>query len=191
MSNHATRHTVMAHDYSGQMYHFREDGFFNMTKAAKSFGKRLDHFFENQKTTEYIAALENLVPGIRVIDSRKGNGTSPLVGTWGHPKLATFFARWLDVRFAVFCDMVIDDILNKKAELTITKPEESATAALPQTYLESLEELVKSLEAQEELKKVTQELAPKAEWYDTILSREGLTNIKEADSMLASPAPRS
>jgi hypothetical protein len=29
-------------------------------------------------------------------------------GTWAHPKLAVFFARWLDVRFAVWCDMQID-----------------------------------------------------------------------------------
>ncbi|WP_079550844.1 KilA-N domain-containing protein [Vreelandella subglaciescola] len=25
-------------------------------------------------------------------------------GTWAHPKLAVFFARWLDVRFSVACD---------------------------------------------------------------------------------------
>lgn len=25
-------------------------------------------------------------------------------GTWAHPKLAVFFARWLDVRFSVWCD---------------------------------------------------------------------------------------
>lgn len=28
-------------------------------------------------------------------------------GTLLHPKLAVFFARWLDVRFAVWCDLMI------------------------------------------------------------------------------------
>lgn len=31
------------------------------------------------------------------------------------------------VRFAVWCDSIIEDILNKKAELTITQAETSAT----------------------------------------------------------------
>lgn len=56
----------------------------------------------------------------------------------GHPKLAVVFARSLDARFAVFCDMVIDDILNKKAELTITKPAESMAMNVPQTFPEAL-----------------------------------------------------
>ena len=32
-------------------------------------------------------------------------------GTWLHPKLAVVFARWLDVNFAVWCDLQIDNIL--------------------------------------------------------------------------------
>lgn len=32
-------------------------------------------------------------------------------GTWLHPKMAVAFARWLDVDFAVWCDMQIDSIL--------------------------------------------------------------------------------
>lgn len=60
------------------------------------------------------------------------------MGTWGDPKLAVFYARWLDVKFALFCDMVIDDILNKKAELTITKPAESMAMKVPQSFPVSL-----------------------------------------------------
>ncbi|WKN20834.1 KilA-N domain-containing protein [Azotobacter vinelandii] len=33
-------------------------------------------------------------------------------GTWLHPKLAVAFARWLDAKFAVWCDMQIDDLLH-------------------------------------------------------------------------------
>ncbi|VXC41797.1 hypothetical protein PSEUDO9AZ_10773 [Pseudomonas sp. 9AZ] len=115
-----------------------------MTKAAKVFGKRMDNFFANEGTLEYINELEKLVPGIPVINTKTGNGKSPMVGTWGHPKLAVFFARWLDVKFAVFCDMVIDDILNKKAEVTFTS--EATASKLAKTHLDTARELVATLE---------------------------------------------
>lgn len=100
-----------------------------MTKAAKAFGKDLSNFMRSPDALEYIEALSKTVESTELVEAKAGrNG-----GTWGHPKLAVFFARWLDVKFAVFCDMVIDDILSKKAELTITKPEESAAMALPKS----------------------------------------------------------
>ncbi len=34
-------------------------------------------------------------------------------GTWLHPKLAVPFARWLDVRFAIWCDIQIENLLKK------------------------------------------------------------------------------
>lgn len=133
MTNTNTNSTnIITRDYNGNVFHFREDGYFNMTKAAKAFGKDVKEFFKNKSTTEYLDALA--VSGGKsteqdLVSIRKGAGRHAIVGTWGHPKLAVFFARWLDIKFAVFCDMVIDDILNKKAELTITKPEESAVMA--------------------------------------------------------------
>lgn len=66
----------------------------------------------------------------QLVEARKGWHENPDVGTWAHPKLAVFFARWLDVRFAVWCDAMIEDILKGKAEVTITKPAESAVMAL-------------------------------------------------------------
>ena len=32
-------------------------------------------------------------------------------GTWMHPKLAVPFARWLDTRFAIWCDFQIDGLI--------------------------------------------------------------------------------
>lgn len=83
-----------------------------------------------QSTSEYLDALSTLNTGKTGIwlETRRGNGGS----TWAHPKLAVRFAQWLDVRFAVWCDSIIEDILTKKADLTITKPEESATVAATQ-----------------------------------------------------------
>lgn len=105
-----------------------------MTKAAKAFGKDLQVFIRRDDTLEYIDALSKTVPDTELTQAARGrNG-----GTWGHPKLAVFFARWLDPKFAVFCDAVIDDILSKKAELTITQPEKSMTMQVPQTFPEAL-----------------------------------------------------
>lgn len=83
---------------------FREDGYINMTKAIQHFpGKNLRHFWDTNETRLYLDALAEIsgIPDIKV--SRRGNGG----GTFCHPKLAVFFARWLDVRFAVWCDLMI------------------------------------------------------------------------------------
>lgn len=120
---------------------FREDGYFNMTKAAAHFGKDLSNFWKNLDIWYYIeslAKLEGKLSGIQrsllpqercqammdlyVVTKQGRNG-----GTFAHPKLAIRFARWLDTDFEVWCDSIIEDILTKKAELTITKPEVSAT----------------------------------------------------------------
>lgn len=71
-----------------------------MTKAAKQFGKRLDSFMKSPETIEYIETLKPTISGNSPFQSTRGR----YGGTWAHPKLAVFFARWLDVRFAVACD---------------------------------------------------------------------------------------
>lgn len=73
-------------------------------------------------------------------------------GTWAHPKLAVFFARWLDTKFAVWCDTVIDDILRGKAEVVVTKPEQSEIMKMPTTLLEAGRLWLAELERAEALK---------------------------------------
>lgn len=107
---------LITRQFEGKTFTFREDGYFNMTKAAKEYGKRVNDFLSLPSSKEYIEALAASTgkSGIsELVRIQRGNGNLPQVGTWGHPKLAVFFARWLDVRFAVFCDMVIDDILGE------------------------------------------------------------------------------
>lgn len=61
---------LITREYKGITFLFREDGYFNMTKAAKSFGKRLDNFFANADTQDYLRGLEE-IPGI------PGNTSTP------------------------------------------------------------------------------------------------------------------
>ena len=89
---------------------FTADGWFNATAAAERFGKRVDHWLANAETKEYIALLceENtrkVGDFIRVKRGRTG-------GTWLHPELAVVFARWLDLRFAIWCDRQIRALIS-------------------------------------------------------------------------------
>lgn len=109
---------MLTREHNGHSFTFREDGWFNMTKAAQHFGKQLNNFWVSPETKEYMAALASTLnsKGQELVQAIPGNRYTPNRGTWAHPKLAIFFARWLDVRFAVWCDAVIEDTLTKKAE---------------------------------------------------------------------------
>ena len=98
-------------NFDGQAMQFNSDGWFNATAAAEKFGKRVQHWFDNQETATYISKLNNRISGDLVIAKRGKNG-----GTWLHPKLAVFFARWLDVDFAIWCDEQIDIIIRGTPE---------------------------------------------------------------------------
>lgn len=51
-------------------------------------------------------------------------------GTWLHPKLTVLFARWLDIRFAVWCDFQIDALL--RGDLQVKENYSTAQQALLQ-----------------------------------------------------------
>ena len=169
---------VITRDYQGTTFQFREDGFFNMTTAAKHFGKDVREFFKNASTLAYVEALTNAGISPQLVETSRGHNG----GTWGHPKLAVFFARWLDVKFAVWCDMIIDDLLRGKAEVTITKPEESAVLALPNDYASALRALADAVDQQEKLKAdnllLEQQktvLQPKANTFDLVVAHKRIS----------------
>ncbi|WP_186016214.1 KilA-N domain-containing protein [Burkholderia gladioli] len=91
---------------------FTRDGWFDATGAARHFGKRVDNWLRLAETTTYLAALSEALTTSDVrkfVRSREGrNG-----GTWLHPKLAVAFARWCDPRFAVWCDIQIDQLIRE------------------------------------------------------------------------------
>ena len=135
MTEHLSTTAIITKTYNeSTVLQFRNDGWFNMTKAAKAFDKDLSNFMRLPSTVEYMEALSNSVISTELTEAKSGRYHG---GTWAHPKLAVLFARWLDTKFSVWCDTVIDDILRGKAEVVITKPETSEIMKMPTSLLEA------------------------------------------------------
>ena len=103
---------------------FRADGFLNATAIAKHFGKLPKDYLKTEQTQEYIVALAEamtertkiLTVENQLVIIKKGGNNKDEQGTWLHPKLAIHFARWLDPKFAVWCDFQIEKILGINQE---------------------------------------------------------------------------
>lgn len=116
----ATALPTITQTFHGAPITFREDGWVNLTHAARNYKKDLSNFWRTPGTMQYIEALSEIreMHGISLISIRRGRGG----GTWVHPKLAVVAARWLDVRFAVWCDLMIDNILRGNITTTVAVP---------------------------------------------------------------------
>lgn len=112
---------LVSADYDGMPVHFTDAAWFNATEVAERFGKRIQNWLDNQETKDYLAALTayraehnhskesdlNRRNSGDLIKTKRGKAG----GTWLHPDLAVPFARWLDVRFGVWCDQQIKGLL--------------------------------------------------------------------------------
>ena len=120
---------------------FRDDGYLNATMIASHFGKLPKDYLKSEQTQQYISTLAEKLSVRRKILTKenqvvivKRGGIEQ--GTWLHPKLAVHFARWLDPKFAVWCDEQIEQILS--GSLTPRK-------ALPSGLTHEQQEQVKAL----------------------------------------------
>lgn len=112
--------SAVALTYNDLTVHFTGDAWFNATEAANHFGKKSVDWIRLDDTYEYIESLSEAL-GIDKPQKLKGGLKSLLIvttqgrngGTWLHPKLAVAFSRWLDVRFAVWCDIQIDSLIRR------------------------------------------------------------------------------
>lgn len=96
---------------------FDGETYINATEAAKAWNKRPETWLKTNHTKDYISALKSVLPEIELVIVQNG-GTTP--GTWLHPKLAIAFSRWLDPKFAVWCDQKIENLLQTgKATATV------------------------------------------------------------------------
>lgn len=129
---------VIPFHFEGRPVRFNGDGWIDAASAAKCFGREPTAWLRSIETLEYMSALAEALFGkgvsetdlekLRSMESR-GRAAKALTllltketglvitkpgrggGTWLHPKLAVGFARWLNVKFAVWCDLHIDALL--------------------------------------------------------------------------------
>lgn len=105
-----TTHNLVNAEYHDIAVTFTEDAWFNATMVAERFEKRPVDWLNQEGTKEYVSALATLLkcePKSLLKTKRGNNG-----GTWMHPRMGVPFARWLDVRFGVWCDDQIYKILS-------------------------------------------------------------------------------
>ena len=123
--------TIKTFNFNNVSVSFNEAGYLNATQIASHFGKRVPDFLKTEQNQEYISALAEHLSKTKkivlkenqlVIVKHGGNNR----GTWLHPKLAIHFARWLDPKFAVWCDEQIEHIISGSLKLEPVQP------ALPQ-----------------------------------------------------------
>lgn len=131
---------IVKFEFKQQLYSFNLEGWFNATEAAKRFEKEPFAWINQRDTMEYIAALAKHhgnsrfvqeMNEIKELDGKSAKSRRLILelvkstgfvrtkagspehggGTWMHPKLAVPYARWLNVDFAVWCDLQIDSIV--------------------------------------------------------------------------------
>ena len=110
---------VQSFNFGNIAVSFREDGYLNATQIAAHFGKQARDYLKTEQTQQYITALAEflsvktkiLTKENQIVIVKRGGSEQ---GTWLHPKLAIHFARWLDPKFAVWCDEQIEALLNGK-----------------------------------------------------------------------------
>lgn len=100
-----------------------KDGMFNATSLLKQWNinsgsnKKLDHFFDNKSTQEFISAMleeDNLHTHNSVyVKSRASRGDN--AGTWMHPYLFIDFAMWLNPKFKIqVIKFVYDELIKNR-----------------------------------------------------------------------------
>ena len=86
----------------------------NATEMAKPFGKRPSKFLEIAEVKKYIQYLEENSDVRQAVITVRGNFKDGRPqGTWMHKLLALRCAQWLDVRFAIWVDERIEELLKK------------------------------------------------------------------------------
>lgn len=142
----------------------------NATEMAKLFDKQPIDWLRTQASKDFMAEFSklkkfSLADLVRVT---KG-GNAP--GTWMHEDVALEFARWLSPSFSIWCN-------DRIKELLLT-----GNASLPSYQIEDpIKRAEKWIEEQKErlmLESKNAEMRPKADYFDRLVDRNLLTNIRD------------
>ncbi len=94
-----------------------QDGMFNATDLMKQWNKskgtkkKLDHFFENKATEEFIQTIVRKSEDLNTRNSVYLKNRGKHGGTWMHPYLFIDFAMWINPEFKLDVIMFVHDQL--------------------------------------------------------------------------------
>lgn len=159
-------------DYLGNGVAFKNikgEIYANATEMAKIFNKQPSDWTKLKSTKEYIELLEGSeeVPmgnSIIIINDGFNNGT------YVHEKLILDYSRWLDMKFRIWADKAISELIREG--FVSIQPQFKAPTTLKEALLLALEqqEKIEQLEVENNKKDVQLvEQAPKVEFADKLL----------------------
>lgn len=122
---------------------FTNDAWFNATEVASSFGKRPIDWLNLESTQQYISDLCEIFKceESSLLKTKRGRHDG---GSWFSPKLSIPFARWLDSKFAIWCDMQIDNILHTQPQ-SHQLPEPPTRSAINGCLTRDQQDVIKAL----------------------------------------------
>lgn len=90
--------------------------YFDISGVANKYGKQLSHWENLESTKEYFEALEivSVQENIKLIIKQ---GQSAYL----HREIFVLFARWINVKFAVWADRLVIDILTRQTQVIETQ----------------------------------------------------------------------
>lgn len=107
---------LIVKEYLGNSIQFKMvDGYVyaNATSMCKAFGKQPKDWLRTEQTKEYISELERSAEMPNGFIEVVQGGKATEQGTWIHEKLVLDLARWLNVKFRVWCDEQIATLLRE------------------------------------------------------------------------------
>lgn len=133
---------IVIREYLGNNIEFKMiDGMVYANANSMTDSVTLDNWKRSANTKRYIEALEKIksVKSTEFIISTEGRSG----GTWIHEKLILSLARYISVNFELWADEQITTLIREGSV--------SLKPIMPQTYIEALEELIKSEKEKERL----------------------------------------
>lgn len=171
--------------YNGNPVTFKNENgivYVNATEMARTFGKRPNDYLNLQSTRELIDELtvtrENGNGGNQLITTERGGVDGG--GSWFHEDLALDYARWLSVKFRVWTNNRIKELLkNGYTKLdTITRKDLAR-------MLYEAEEAKEKLEAENQKQtKALLEQAPKVLFADSVMASKQSVLVRDLAKIL-------
>lgn len=145
--NKETTAQVFLYNENQVIFQMEGNEMINTTKLSKPFGakKKPTFWLRTQAAQEYVEALSTelqictsaLIKVVRGGDSQQG--------TWMHPDIAIEYARWLNPRFGIWCNLRIQELL--KNGYTITEEFKQEMSDKLQSLYSALERIQSNYEA--------------------------------------------